>query len=189
MSLEHLPASLNQLTPGRWSVDPAHTKVGFVARHMMVTKVRGSFTDYSADIIVADDPLQSTINVEVQMASVNTGDDTRDGHLRTNDFFDIENHPTMTLRSTGFERKGDDFVMHTELTIKGITKPVDFDLEFGGVAQDPWGGTRAGFEASAVVNRKDWGIEWNAPLEAGGLLVGDKVTLELDVELVKDAPA
>jgi polyisoprenoid-binding protein YceI len=189
MSIEHLPAALEQLTPGRWSVDPAHSKVGFVARHMMVTKVHGSFDDYTAEIVVADDPTQSTLNVEVQMASVSTGDETRDNHLRTNDFFDIEKHPTMTLRATGFDRKRDHFVMHTELTIKGITKPVDFDLEFGGVGEDPWGGTRAGFEATATVNRKDWGIEWNAPLETGGFLVGDRVTIELDIELVQEQPS
>ena len=121
------------------------------------------------------------------MASVTTGDESRDTHLRTNDFFDVENHPTMTLRSTGFDRDGDDYVMHADLTIKGTTRAVDFGLEFEGVGQDPWGGTRAGFTASTTVNRKDFGVEWNAPLETGGVLVGDKVTIELDVQLVKAA--
>jgi polyisoprenoid-binding protein YceI len=176
--------SLDQLTPGTWTVDTTHSTLGFVARHMMLSKVRGRFTDFAAAIEVAEDPLDSTVSAEVQMASVTTGDESRDTHLRTNDFFDVENHPTMTLRATGFDRDGDDFVMHADLTIKGTTRAVDFGLEFGGVGQDPWGGTRAGFTASTTINRKDFGVEWNAPLETGGVLVGDKVTIELDVQLV-----
>ena len=170
---------------GTWSIDPTHTRVGFVARHMMVTKVRGSFDDVSAEIEIAENPLESKLSAEVQMASIDTGNADRDGHLRTNDFFDVEQYPTMRLVATGFEGAGDSYVMHADLTIKGITKPVDFDLEFDGVGQDPWGGTRAGFTASATINRKDWGIEWNAPLETGGVLVGEKVQIELDVQLVK----
>jgi polyisoprenoid-binding protein YceI len=177
--------SLDQLTPGTWTVDKPHSTIGFVARHMMVSKVRGRFTDFTASIEIADEPLESSVVADVEMASIVTGDDTRDNHLRTNDFFDVENHPTMTLRSTGFERDGDEYVMHTDLTIKGITKSVDFDLEFAGVGKDPWGGTRAGFTATTTINRKDFGVEWNAPLEAGGVLVGDKVTVELDVQLVQ----
>jgi polyisoprenoid-binding protein YceI len=176
--------SLDQLTPGTWTVDKPHSTIGFVARHMMVSKVRGHFTDFTASIEIADQPLESTVVADVEMASIVTGDDTRDNHLRTNDFFDVENHPTMTLRSTGFERNGDEYVMHADLTIKGTTKPVDFDLEFAGVGQDPWGGTRAGFTATTTINRKDFGVEWNAPLETGGVLVGDKVTVELEIQLV-----
>ena len=186
MSLDqNTPTSLHQLIPGTWTIDTPHTTVGFVARHMMVSKVRGQFTDFTASIDIAEHPLDSTLVAEVQMASISTGDDGRDNHLRTSDFFDVESHPTMTLRSTGFERDGDDYVMHSDLTIKGTTRPVDFDLEFAGVGQDPWGGTRAGFTASTTINRKDFGVEWNAPLETGGVLVGDKVTIELDVQLVK----
>ena len=170
---------------GTWTVDPTHTRIGFVARHMMVTKVRGSFADFSADIEIAENPLESKLVATVQMASTDTGNDDRDGHLRTNDFFDIETFPTMSLVATGFEQDGSDFVMHADLTIKGVTKPVDFELEFDGVGQDPWGGTRAGFTASTTINRKNWGIEWNAPLETGGVLVGEKVQIELDVQLVK----
>jgi polyisoprenoid-binding protein YceI len=179
--------SLDQFTPGTWTVDTTHSALGFVARHMMLSKVRGRFTDFTAAIEVADDPLDSTVSAEVQMASVTTGEEGRDNHLRTNDFFDVENHPTMTLRSTGFDRDGDDYVMHADLTIKGTTRAVDFGLAFEGVGQDPWGGTRAGFTASTTINRKDFGVEWNAPLETGGVLVGDKVTIELDVQLVKAA--
>jgi len=173
------------LPAGTWSVDPTHTRIGFVARHMMVTKVRGSFQDFTAEVEISEDPLASKLTAEVQMASIDTGNEDRDGHLRANDFFDIEQYPTMRLVATGFEGSGDAYVMHADLTIKGVTKPVDFDLEFGGVGQDPWGGTRAGFTATTTINRKDWGIEWNAPLETGGVLVGDKVQIELDVELVK----
>lgn len=170
---------------GTWSIDPSHTRIGFVARHMMVTKVRGEFREYTAEVHVAADPLESTLTAEVQMASIDTGNADRDGHLRTSDFFDIEQYPTMKLVATGFEQTGDGYVMHARLTIKGVTRSVDFDLELDGVGQDPWGGTRAGFVASTTINRKDWGIEWNAPLETGGVLVGDKVQIELDVQLVK----
>jgi polyisoprenoid-binding protein YceI len=177
--------SLDQLTPGTWTIDAPHSTIGFVARHMMLSKVRGRFTDFTASIEIADPPQNSTVVAEVQMASVATGEEGRDTHLRANDFFDVANHPTMTLRSTGFDSDGDDYVMHADLTIKGTTKPVDFELEFAGVGQDPWGGTRAGFTASTTISRKDFGVEWNAPLETGGVLVGDKVTIELDVQLVR----
>ena len=182
--------TLPQLAAGTWNLDASHSVVGFTVRHLMVSKVRGKFTDFTARVVVAGDPLQSVVEAEVQMASIDTGDENRDNHLRTNDFFDVEHFPTMTLRSTGFEPKGgDDFVMHTELTIRGVTRPVDFDLELGGVGPDPWGGTRAGFTASATINRKDFGVEWNAPLETGGVVVSDKVNIELDVELVQAEPA
>jgi polyisoprenoid-binding protein YceI len=177
------------LASGAWTVDPAHTTVAFVARHMMLSKVRGTFSDVSADVTIGDDPLRSSVTAEVQMASIDTGNPDRDGHLRTNDFFAIDEFPTMTLRSTGIERDGDDYVLHTELTVRGVTRPVDFALEFGGIGQDPWGNTRAGFEATATINRKDFGIEWNTALETGGVLVGDKVHIELDVQVVKVADA
>ena len=167
---------------GTWQVDPAHSAVTFTARHMMVAKVRGSFKDFSADIVIADDPRQSRVDATVQMASVDTGDSGRDEHLRTNDFFAIEQHPTMTFRSTGLEGSGDEYKLHGDLTIRGVTKPVTFDLEVGGVGKDPWGNTKAGFTATGTINRKDFGVEWNAPLETGGVLVGDKVTIEIDVE-------
>ncbi len=185
MSLEQATTSPDQLSAGAWNVDPTHTRIGFVARHMMVSKVRGSFGEFEADVAISDDPLQSSVVATVQMASIDTGNEDRDGHLRTNDFFDVEQHPMMRLRSTGFERRGDDFVMHADLTIKGTTRPVDFDLEFNGIGTDPWGGTRAGVSAVATINRKDWGIEWNTALETGGVLVGDKVQIEIDAQIVK----
>lgn len=177
--------SLPQLPTGTWNVDPTHTTIGFVARHMMVTKVRGKFTDYTASVEVAEQPLDSTVSFDVQMQSVDTGNADRDGHLRANDFFDIEQFPTMSFRSTRIAGDGDDYQIHGDLTIKGVTKAVVFDVEFEGLSNDPWGGTRAGFEAKAVIDRTDYGVEFNAPLETGGVLLGDKVTIELDVQLVK----
>lgn len=177
--------SLDQLTAGTWTVDPTHTTIGFVARHMMLSKVRGTFSEFTADVNVAADPLASSLRVEVTMASIDTGNEDRDNHLRTNDFFDIATFPTMTLVSTGFDKSGDDFVMHADLTIRGVTKSVDFELEFTGVGQDPWGNTRAGFGATTTINRKDFGIEWNAALETGGVLVGDKIQIEIDAQIVK----
>lgn len=177
--------SLDQLTAGTWNVDGSHSTIGFTARHLMVTKVRGRFADFAGTITVGDDPLHSTVEATVQIASVSTGDNGRDDHLRSPDFFDAANFPTMTLVSTGVRAAGSDFQLDTELTIKGVTRPVTFDLEFDGVAGDPWGGTRVGFTAEADVNRKDWGLEWNVALEAGGVLVGEKVKIQLDIQAVK----
>lgn len=185
MSITNANPTSVTIPAGTWSIDPSHTRIGFVARHMMVTKVRGQFDDYTAEIQIADDPLASTVVAEVRMASIDTGNADRDAHLRTNDFFAIEQFPTMTLRSTGIVATGDSFELHADLTIKGVTLPVVFDLEFDGVGQDPWGGTRAGFSASATINRTDFGVQFNAPLETGGVLVGEKVQIELDVQLVK----
>jgi polyisoprenoid-binding protein YceI len=178
-------SSLSELTPGVWNVDPSHSSVGFVARHLMVSKVRGSFGTFTGTITIADDPLASKVEASVDMTSITTGDETRDGHLKTGDFFEVETHPTMTLVSTGINKDGDDYVLHTDLTIKGITKPVDFELEFDGVSGDPWGGTRAGFSAEAEISRKDWGLEWNMVLETGGVVIGDKVKIQIDIEAVK----
>jgi polyisoprenoid-binding protein YceI len=177
--------TLAALTPGTWAIDPTHSTVSFVARHLMISKVRGTFDDFTAEISIGEDPLASSITAEVQMVSVNTGNEDRDNHLRTNDFFDVANFPTMKLVSTGFAGSGDTFTMNADLTIRGVTKPVTFELEFSGVGGDPWGGTRAGFTATTTINRKDFGVEWNAPLETGGVMLGDKVQIELDVQLVK----
>jgi polyisoprenoid-binding protein YceI len=177
--------TIPQIAAGTWTVDPTHSRIGFVARHMMVTQVRGSFADYTAEVTIGENPIDSHVEVTVQMASVDTGSADRDGHLRTNDFFNVDEHPTMAFESTAVRAKGDGYLLTGDLTIKGITRPVDFELEFEGVGQDPWGGTRAGFTATATINRKDWGVEFNAPLETGGVLVSDKVTIELDIQLVK----
>ena len=175
----------NPIPSGTWTIDPVHSRLGFSVRHMMIAKVRGSFTDFSGEVTIADDPLQSTVAVDVQLGSIDTANDDRDNHLRTNDFFDVANHPTMTFRSTRVEADGDDYIVHGDLTIRGVTNPVALEVEFDGTSKDPWGGTRAGFSAETEVNRKDWGMEWNTPLEAGGVVLGDKVKIEIDVQLVK----
>jgi len=178
-------AKLEGLTAGTWNIDASHTNVEFVVRHLMVSKVRGRFTDVSGTITVADDPLQSSVNATIQVLSVNTGDDNRDNHLRTNDFFAAEQFPTITFASGVIKQDGDDYVLAGDLTIRGVTRQVELELEFNGVAKDPWGGTRAGFSAEGEVSRKDFGVEWNAPLEAGGVVIGDKVKLQLEIEAVK----
>ncbi|MFM8310776.1 MAG: YceI family protein [Ilumatobacteraceae bacterium] len=178
-------SNLSALTPGTWNVDPTHSSLEFTVRHLMISKVTGRFTDFAGTVTVAGDPLQSSVEATVQTASVTTHDDGRDGHLRSGDFFAVDEHPQMRLVSTGIDRDGDDYVLHTQLTIRGITKPVDWELEFEGVATDPWGAVRAGFSAEAEVSRKEWGLEWNAALEAGGVVVCDKVKLSLAIEAVR----
>ncbi len=178
-------SAITNLAAGVWTVDASHSTIGFVARHLMVTKVRGRFASFSGTLTIADDPFASKVEASVDIASVATGDDTRDGHIKSADFFDAETFPNMTLVSTGIDKDGSDYVLHTDLTIKGITKPVDFELQFDGVSGDPWGGTRAGFSAEAEVNRKDWGLAWNVALETGGVLVGEKVKIQLDIQAVK----
>lgn len=176
---------LAQLTPGVWNIDTSHSQVGFVARHLMIAKVRGQFRTFSGSITIADNPLESTVQAEVDLSSVDTGDAGRDEHLRSADFFQVEQHPQMTFVSTGVKEDDDDYVLFGDLTINGTSRQVEFSLEFDGVTGDPWGGTRAGFTAQTEINRKDWGMEWNAALETGGVVVGDKVKIQLDIEAVK----
>jgi polyisoprenoid-binding protein YceI len=176
---------LEALTAGTWTVDASHSTVGFVARHLMVAKTRGRFTDYAATVTIAENPLESKVEAVVQAASITTDDESRDGHLKSADFFEVETYPTLTLVSTGIEPRGADYVLHADLTIRGITKSVDFDLEFEGVVSDPWGNTKAGFTAETEISRKEWGLEWNAALETGGVLVGDKVKIVLEIEALK----
>ena len=179
-------ATVSALTTGTWTVDPSHSNVGFTARHLMVTKVRGSFGAFAGAITVADDPLQSKVEAAVEAASITTADESRDGHLKSADFFDVENFPTWTLVSTGLTAKGgNEYTLTGDLTIKGVTKSVSFDLEFDGVATDPWGNTKAGFTAETEISRKEFGLEWNVALETGGVLVGDKVKIQLDIQAVK----
>jgi polyisoprenoid-binding protein YceI len=176
-------STLNGLSTGTWAIDPTHSEVGFVARHLMVSKVRGSFADVAGTVEVADELSSSVANVTIQTASVATGTADRDAHLRGEDFFDVENFPEMTFVSTSFD--GETLV--GDLTIKGVTKPVTLDVEFNGVATDPWGNEKAGFEAKGELNRTDWGLTWNAALEKGGVLVSEKIVLVLDVQLAKQA--
>jgi polyisoprenoid-binding protein YceI len=179
--------STDQNLKGTWTIDPAHTRLGFVARHAMVTKVRGSFTEFSGTAVLdTDNPAASKADLTIDVASVNTGNEQRDGHLRTNDFFDAAVYPKIHFTSTAFEDlDAANYRMTGDLTIKGVTKPVTVDFEATGTATDPYGNVRAGFEGRAVINRKDWGVSFNAPLEAGGVLVSDKVTLEFDISAIR----
>lgn len=178
-------AAIEDLT-GEYLLDPSHTRLGFVARHAMVTKVRGSFREFEGKITIdAREPARSTAELTIKTESVTTSDDKRDAHLRSADFFDCETYPEMVFRSTEVQGSGDKFECTGDLTIKGVSHKVTIDLEYTGSAKDPFGNLRAGFEGSADVNRKDWGLEWNAVLESGGFLVSDKVKLELDVSAIK----
>ncbi len=171
---------------GTWQIDPSHSRLGFVARHAMVTKVRGSFTDFIGTITIdAAAPERSTAQVTVQLASVDTGSAERDAHVRSADFFDVVNNPEMTFQSTAVRQDGTDFVLTGDLTIKGVTRPLEIELEPTGVVRDPFGNTRSGFAGEATLSRKDYGLTWNVALESGGWLVSDKIKLELDVAAVK----
>ncbi|HEV7754889.1 MAG TPA: YceI family protein [Mycobacteriales bacterium] len=172
---------------GDYEFDIAHTRIGFAARHAMVTSVRGAFNEFEGTAhLDAADPSRSSARVVLKVASIDTGSEQRDGHLRSADFFDVETYPETTFVATGFERVDDEeFRVTGDLTVKDVTKPVTVDLTFNGSARDPFGNLRAGFEGTATVNRKDWGLTWNAALETGGFLVSDKIKLEFDVSAVK----
>ncbi len=179
---------LNELS-GTYQLDASHSRVGFIARHAMIAKVRGSFdqVDGKATIDGAN-PSNSTLEVTIQAASIDTRDANRDGHLRSADFFDVEKYPTITFKGTEFNIVDDETVEVTgDLTIKDVTKSVTVPFEFGGAAVDPFGNSRIGFEGQVTVNRKEWGLTWNAALETGGVLVGEKVVLDLEVSAVKAA--
>ncbi len=172
---------------GTYTIDNAHSTVGFVARHAMVTKVRGSFTEFEGKAVVADDLSQSSAEVTIAVDSIDTRNEQRDGHLKSNDFLDIEGYPQITFVSTSVKPEGSTLVTTGDLTLKGVTKSVTIPFEFTGTATDPFGNERVGFEGSVVINRKDWGVSWNAALEAGGVLVSEKVTLEFDISAIKSA--
>ncbi len=173
---------------GDYTIDTAHSRLGFVARHAMVTKVRGSFADWqgTAHIDVAN-PADSSVKLTINAASVATGSPDRDGHLQSADFFDVENFPEWTFVSTEVSRDGAEWTVAGDLTIKGVTRPVTLEFEEGGSAKDPFGNLRVGFEGDTVVNRKDWGLTWNAALETGGILVSEKIKLEFDVSAIRNA--
>ena len=172
---------------GTYTIDPSHSRIGFVARHAMITKVRGSFNEFTGTgFFDAENPAASHLELTIEAASIDTRNADRDGHLRSNDFFDMEQFPQITFVSTAVEAVDDATYRVTgDLTIKGVTKPVTVDFEYGGTATDPFGNDRLGFDGSVVINRKDWGVAWNAPLEAGGVLVSEKVTLEFEVSAIK----
>jgi polyisoprenoid-binding protein YceI len=172
---------------GAYTLDTAHSRFGFVARHAMVTKVRGAFNEFEGTAVIdGAEPSNSSVNVTLQVASVDTRNAQRDGHLRNNDFLDVDNYPTITFASTSIAHDGgNEFVVTGDLTIKDVTKSISIPLEFTGAATDPFGNERIGFEGSVVINRKDWGVSWNAALETGGVLVSEKVTLEFEISAIK----
>lgn len=173
--------------PGTWAIDPGHAEVGFIGRHFMLTKVRGRFPGVQGTVTIAEDPNGSAVEVVIDMASVNSGDQTRDDHLRSPDFFDVQRHPTATFSSTAVDWRGTRGTVQGDLTIVGVARPVTLDVEFAGAVHDPWGQDRAVFSASAQVNREDWGLTWNMALEAGGILVSKDIRLEIEVETVRQA--
>ena len=174
---------------GSWTIDASHTRLGFVARHAMVTKVRGAFNEFEGSAVIdGENFAQSTATLTIKAASIDTGNEQRDGHLRSNDFLAMDEHPEITFVSTGVTRTGETSLELTgDLTIKGMTNSVTVPFDFEGTATDPYGNLRAGFEGSVVINRKDYGITWNTALETGGVLVSDKITLEFDVSAIKNA--
>ncbi|ONI74398.1 polyisoprenoid-binding protein [Kribbella sp. ALI-6-A] len=174
---------------GDYTIDTSHSRVGFVARHAMVTKVRGSFNEWEGSAhIDGENPANSSVKVTIQAKSIDTRNSQRDDHLRSNDFFEMDEHPEITFVSTAVEPKGDDvFAVTGDLTIKGITKPVTIDFEYTGTATDVYGNVRVGVEGSVTINRKDFGVTWNAALDGGGVMVSEKITLEIEVSAIKNA--
>ncbi|CAH0273316.1 Protein YceI [Arthrobacter sp. Bi83] len=177
------------LTPGTWTLDMSHSEIGFTVRHAGISKVRGRFTDANAEARVRESLAESSVRATVKTASFDSGDANRDGHVRGADFFDVEQYPEMTFRAKGIEGDGEDYTVTGDLTIRGITKPVELEVEFTGVAVDPFGATRAGFSAETEISRKEFGLTWNAALETGGFLVSDKVKINLEAALVKQDEA
>ncbi len=171
---------------GSWTIDPTHTDISFLVRHMMVSKVRGHFPDVTGTITTAENPLDSTVTAAIKLAAIDTRNEQRDNHIRSADFFEVEKYPEMTFVSTGLEQDGDDFVLTGDLTLKGVTKSVALTLEIGGFGPDAYGGTRAGFTATGTINRSDFGVDIQMPLDGGGVVIGEKITLNLEIEAVLD---
>ena len=181
--------AIDDLT-GDYTIDTSHSRLGFVARHAMVTKVRGQFGAFEGTARIDEaNPSASKVDLTIQVASVDTGSADRDGHLKSGDFFDVETYPTITFTSTDVKRDGSDWAVTGDLTIKDVTKPVTIEFEQTGSARDPFGNLRVGFEGETTINRKDWGLTWNAALETGGVLVSEKIKLEFDVSAIQNQAA
>ena len=176
--------STPEIPAGTWSIDPSHSEVGFSVRHLMVSKVKGTFEQFSGVLVIGEDPLASSVTASVDLNSINTRDAQRDGHLRSADIFDVETYPELTFASTAVAPAGDGFTVTGDLTIKGTTRSVDLDLEFHGIHPDPWGGTRAGFSATTSISRKAFGVDFEIPMDGGGVVVGDKVEITLEIQAV-----
>ena len=179
------------MTTNNWNIDTVHSGINFSVRHMVVSKVRGRFGKFSGELAIDDDDLtRSSVNVAIEAASIDTGNAQRDGHLRSADFFDVEAFPELRFRSTRIDKRGDDrYAVVGQLTIRDVTREVSLDVEFGGRARDPWGNERVGFVATASVDRKEFGLRWNQALETGGVLVGDRIDIELELQGVRAAAA
>lgn len=179
------------MTTTRWNFDPVHSSVNFSVRHLMVSKVHGRFTSWQGSLeFDPDKPAESRVDVTIDAASIETKDEKRDAHLRSPDFFDVEKYPRIHFRSTSVEKAGKDrYRVKGDIEIHGVTKPIELDVEYGGTAKDPWGGERTGFSAHASLNRKDFGLAWNQTLETGGVLVGEKIDINLEIEASKAAKA
>jgi polyisoprenoid-binding protein YceI len=170
--------------PGTWDIDPVHTDISFTVRHMMVSKLRGHFETFEGTVTTGADPLQSAVEVSIQLGSINTNNADRDNHVRGDDFFGVEKFPTMTYRSTGVRASGDGYEVDGELTLRGVTKPVSLEIEVNGFGPDPFGGTRAGFSATGEISRKEFDVKFDAPMEGGGVVVGDKIQIAIEAELI-----
>jgi len=168
---------------GTWDLDPVHSHIGFVARHLMVSKVRGSFSKFEAQVVTAESPLDSSATATIDLSTVDTGNETRDNDLRSENFFDVARYPTMSFRSTGVRHDGDDIIVDGELTLRDVTRPVSLTVEVNGFGPDPFGGTRAGFSATAEINRTDFGVSFNAPVP-GGVMISEKIQIEIEAEAV-----
>jgi len=180
-------ADLTKQLEGTWEIDPAHSSLEFSVRHMMVSKVKGRFTRFTGAIVITEEPVGSSVRASVEAASIDSHEPTRDGHLRSADFLDVESYPTIEFVSTAVRPSNDGTEVTGDLTVHGVTKPVTLQAELNGTGPDPYGGTRVGFSATTEVSRKEFGLEWNALLEGGGAVVGDKATLTFEIEAVKTA--
>ncbi|MFB4304292.1 YceI family protein [Actinomadura sp. NTSP31] len=169
---------------GTWKADPVHSEIAFSVRHLMISKTRGRFTAHDVTIVTGEDLLDSSVTATIDLASIDTGNATRDDHLRTADYLEVDKYPTMDYRSTGIRRTGDGWVIDGELTLHGVTRQVPLAVEVNGFGTDQWGGQRAGFSATAEINRRDFGIDISVPLDAGGVTVGDKVSISLEIQAV-----
>ena len=170
----------------KWAIDPTHSEIGFKVKHMMFTNVSGKFGTYEATIATEDDNFENAaIEFSADINSINTNNADRDNHLKSADFFDAENHPKLTFKASSFAKDGDDYELTGDLSIKGVTKSVKFPVEFSGLMKDPWGNTKVGLNIYGKINRKDWGLNWNSALETGGVLVGEEVKLNIELQLIK----
>ncbi|MCW2859485.1 MAG: YceI [Actinoallomurus sp.] len=179
---------------GTWDIDPVHSDIGFVVRHLMVSKVRGHFTKFEGRIVTAADPMESTVTATIDLASIDTSNQQRDDHIRSADFFEVEKYPTMTYHSSGIRRDGDDLVLDGELTLKGVTRPVPLKLEVNGFGPDAFGGdpgviARAGFTATGEIDRTDFGISFNGPVPGGGVVLAERVQIVLEIEAARQLDA